>query len=64
MNSWKMVPLEELGKITSSKRIFKSEYVDKGIPFYRTKEIKELANGKKVSTELYISKDKFNRPPA
>jgi len=57
---WEMFSLEQLGKITSSKRIFKSEYVDTGIPFYRTKEIKELANGLKVSTELYISKDRFN----
>ncbi|WP_373529070.1 restriction endonuclease subunit S [Nostoc sp.] len=57
---WNMVSLEQLGKITSSKRIFKSEYVDAGIPFYRTKEIKELANGRKISTELYISKDRFN----
>lgn len=55
-----MFSLEQLGKITSSKRIFKSEYVDTGIPFYRTKEIKELANGLKVSTELYISKDRFD----
>ena len=60
MKGWEMVPLEGLGKITSSKRIFKNEYVETGIPFYRTKEIKELANGKKVSTELYISKDKFD----
>ena len=56
---WEMVALEQLGKITSSKRIFKSEYVDTGIPFYRTKEIKELANGREISTELYISNDRF-----
>jgi type I restriction enzyme S subunit len=56
---WEMVALEQLGKITSSKRIFKSEYVDTGVPFYRTKEIKELANGRRISTELYISQDRF-----
>ncbi|OUL28624.1 hypothetical protein BV372_24810 [Nostoc sp. T09] len=55
-----MVALEKLGKITSSKRIFKSEYIDIGVPFYRTKEIKELANRRTISTELYISQDKFD----
>ncbi|EDZ96454.1 restriction modification system DNA specificity domain [Limnospira maxima CS-328] len=60
MKGWDIVALEDLGKITSSKRIFKKDYVDSGIPFYRTKEIKELANGKEVSTELFISRDSFN----
>jgi type I restriction enzyme S subunit len=59
MNKWNYYPLEQLGKITSSKRIFESEYVTDGIPFYRTKEIKELANKKTVSTELFITKARF-----
>ena len=46
--------------VTSSKRIFKSEYVKNGIPFYRTKELKELANNKKIRTELFISKERFS----
>lgn len=45
--------------VTSSKRIFKSEYVENGIPFYRTKELKELANKKKIRTELFISNERF-----
>jgi len=57
---WVEKSLEELGTITSSKRIFKSEYVKSGVPFYRTKEIKELANAKEISTELYISEDRYN----
>lgn len=57
---WEEKRLEEIGCITSSKRIFKSEYVSVGIPFYRTKEIKELANGKKITTELFISTEKYN----
>ena len=50
----------DLGVITSSKRIYKSEYVSTGIPFYRTKEIKELSNGKEISLELFISKERYN----
>lgn len=56
---WVEKSLEELGKITSSKRIFKSEYVKTGIPFYRTKEIKELANGRDITTELFISEARY-----
>lgn len=51
--------LGDLGKITSSKRIYKNEYVNEGIPFYRTKEIKELANSEEISLELFISREKY-----
>ena len=56
---WVEKRLEELGTITSSKRIFKSEYVTSGVPFYRTKEIKELANGQEITTELFISEARY-----
>ncbi len=56
---WEEKSLEELGTITSSKRIFKSEYVKSGVPFYRTKEIKELANGRTITTELFISEARY-----
>ena len=58
-DEWVQKRLDELGTITSSKRIFKNEYVSTGVPFYRTKEIKELANGKEISTELYISRARY-----
>lgn len=57
---WVEKTLAELCTITSSKRIFKNEYVESGIPFYRTKEIKELANGREITTELFISKNRYN----
>jgi type I restriction enzyme S subunit len=57
---WVEKSLEELGTITSSKRIFKSEYVESGVPFYRTKEIKQLANGRDITTELFISEARYN----
>jgi len=52
-------PLGELGILTSSKRIFKKEYVKGGIPFYRSKEIKELAHNKDISLELFITKERY-----
>jgi hypothetical protein len=57
---WAAKKLGELGKITSSKRIFKNEYTKSGIPFYRTKEIKERANGRDVTLELFISPNKYH----
>ena len=56
---WKMVELGELTQIGSSKRIFEKEYVSEGIPFYRTKEIVELSKGNSISTELFITKERF-----
>jgi type I restriction enzyme S subunit len=57
---WHSKTLGELGTLTSSKRIFKSEYVTGGIPFYRSKEIKELGNGSDISLELYITNERYN----
>lgn len=56
---WKMVELGELTGVGSSKRIFEKEYVSKGIPFYRTKEIVELSKGNSISTELFITEERF-----
>jgi type I restriction enzyme, S subunit len=56
---WVERRLDELGTITSSKRIYKNEYVESGVPFYRTKEVKELANGKEISTELFITEARY-----
>ncbi len=56
---WPMVKLEEVAEVTSSKRIFQSEYVNSGIPFYRTKEIVELSQDKPITLELFISEKKY-----
>jgi len=54
------VQLNELVDIGSSKRIFANEYVQEGIPFYRSKEIRELGSGMKPSVELFISPERYN----
>ncbi len=59
MSEWKKVKLGDVCEITSSKRIFMSDYVDQGIPFYRSKEIAELQNGDSISTPFFISKEKY-----
>lgn len=59
-NSKRKLRIGDICTVTSSKRIFKSEYVEHGIPFYRTKELKELANNRKIRTELFISRERFS----
>lgn len=59
-NSKRKLRLGDICTVTSSKRVFKSEYVEDGIPFYRTKELKELANRRKIRTELFISRERFS----
>jgi type I restriction enzyme S subunit len=56
---WTEVKLDEVVEITSSKRIFLSDYVSEGVPFFRSKEIIERFHGKAISTELFISEEKF-----
>ena len=57
---WSINRLGDICTITSSKRIYKNEYVPDGIPFYRTKEVKEISNGRPISVELYISRERYN----
>lgn len=51
--------IDEICTVTSSKRIFKADYVESGIPFYRTKEIVDLSKERDLSIELFIDKDKY-----
>lgn len=60
MSEWQKVNLGDCCEITSSKRIFFSEYVESGIPFYRSKEIIEKGKGEEISHPLYISKEKYD----
>lgn len=57
---WEEKCLGDILTITSSKRIFYSEYTNSGVPFYRSKEIIELRNTGTTASELYISNDRFN----
>ena len=59
-SEWEEVSLNSLCEITSSKRIFYSEYVEYGIPFYRSKEIIEFSKGNNPQNELFIDENKYN----
>lgn len=54
--------LSDFCEITSSKRIYASEYKGFGVPFYRGKEIIEKQKGSlDVSTEIFISEEKYQQ---
>lgn len=59
MSQYDMRRIGDLATITSSKRIFLSDYVEKGVPFWRSKEVIEQFNGNEISNELFISFDKY-----
>lgn len=59
-SSWNIYRLGDLANIGSSKRIKMADYVSKGIPFYRSKEIIEKNKGNVISTELFISEKQFS----
>ena len=59
MNEWKESKLDTLCEVTSSKRIFSREYINAGIPFYRSKEIIEKALGNTITENLFISTNRF-----
>ena len=58
---WKVNTLETLYNITSSKRVFQSQWKKSGIPFYRAREIAVMSERKLVQDELYIDVDLYNQ---
>ena len=56
---WRMGKICDICNITSSKRIFESEYCDEGIPFYRGKEISQKRNGEQITDLIYISQSRY-----
>ncbi|MFM7292131.1 MAG: hypothetical protein ACKO6B_13005 [Planctomycetia bacterium] len=59
MSEWKEYKLNSLCKVGSSKRIFSSDYVISGIPFFRSKEIIEKSFGDSITEQLCISELRF-----
>ena len=53
--------LGEISEVGSSHRVFTTEFVEHGIPFYRGTEIGELANGKIPQKTYYISEEHYQR---
>lgn len=57
--NYPIIQLEGIADVKSSHRIFTSDFVEEGIPFYRGKEIGELARGEVPKEVYYISTEKY-----
>ena len=55
------IKLYKIAKVGSSHRVFTTEFVEDGIPFYRGTEITMLANGINPQECFYISKEHYDR---
>jgi type I restriction enzyme S subunit len=56
---WEVKLLGELFEITSSKRVFQSEWKNSGIPFYRARELAVLGEKGSVDNKLFITKEQY-----
>lgn len=59
--TWQTKKLGDLYDITSSKRVFKSEWKKNGVPFYRAREIVKLAKNGHVDNDLFISEEMYEK---
>lgn len=57
--AWPQRRLGDLLQITSSKRVFQSEWKSRGIPFYRAREIVRLQEQGFVDNDLFIAEDHY-----
>ncbi len=57
---WPVVRISDLFNVRTSKRIFESDWVESGVPFYRTRDIARLSDSKKINTDVFISVQKYN----
>ena len=54
---WALVKLGDLFDAISAKRVLKSEWKTKGVPFYRAREIAKLSECNEVVNELFIANE-------
>lgn len=57
--SWKILKLQNVIKIRTSRRIFESDWTSIGVPFYRVRDIVNLSNNRDINP-IYISTEKYN----
>lgn len=58
---WQQRSLGQIAKLTSSKRVYLTDYTETGVPFFRGKEISELEKGIIPDDILFISNEAYER---
>jgi type I restriction enzyme S subunit len=56
---WIAIQLGNLFEVTSSKRVFQSEWKSYGVPFYRARELAVLGETGRVDNELFITREMY-----
>ncbi len=59
-DGWELKKLDDIFNVKSSKRVHKSDWRNKGVPFYRAREVVKLSRDGFVENELYISEKLYN----
>jgi type I restriction enzyme S subunit len=57
--AWNTVELGNIASVGSSKRVFVDQLKNEGVPFYRGTEVGALAEGKKITPELFITPEHY-----
>lgn len=60
-NNYKKEKLYKIAKVSSSHRVFTSEFVESGVPFFRGMEISQLANDEVPKINYYISEEHYKK---
>lgn len=61
---WPLFRMDEVFSISSSRRVLKSEWKDKGsIPFIRVRDMVQLANKEPLTNEFFVSDEFYNSRP-
>jgi type I restriction enzyme, S subunit len=58
--TWHWCKLEDVGKVGSSSRVHKKEWMTTGVPFYRAREVVKLSKFGFVNNELFITEEKYH----
>ena len=59
-SEWQSFEIETLCTVCSSKRVFAADYVEKGIPFFASKDVIDKALGSFTEPSAYISEKRFD----
>ena len=59
--TWKWVRVQDLFNVRSAMRIHQTDWRTSGIPFFRGRELVQLANTGKADFEIYISKELYEQ---
>lgn len=60
-DTWKYVHLGNVFNIRSASRVHKADWRNRGVPFYRAREVVKLAQNGSVENELYIDEELYEK---